>query len=239
MSWLTVTLLALAWLVAAAGVMVLCAAASSADRAAAGLQETLRAHDAATARHSDRVARLCRTTGVAMGMEGGELDDLVMAAALHDLGKLRVPAEILRKPGRLTPEEWDVMAEHPAWGAEMLALQPPLQRVAHLVESHHERTDGQGYPHGIRAEGTPLIARIITVCDAYDAMTSRRPYGEPLSRQAALAELERCAGSQFDPEVVASLSGVLAAARGRRRVQALLHGTWVRPRRAPHPGSSA
>jgi HD-GYP domain-containing protein (c-di-GMP phosphodiesterase class II) len=120
---------------------------------------------------------------------------------LHDIGKLEVDRAILDKPGALDPEELEEIRTHPERGARMIrrvrSLRPSLNCVLH----HHERWDGSGYPHGLGGDAIPLEARILAVADAYDAMTSQRPYREPRTREEALAEVERCAGSQFDPQI--------------------------------------
>jgi HD-GYP domain-containing protein (c-di-GMP phosphodiesterase class II) len=125
------------------------------------------------------------------------------------VGKLRLPAELLAKPGHLTPEEKRLIQLHPEWGAEMVARIPGLEAVALIVRLHHERPDGRGYPHGLTNERIPLATRIVSVCDAYGAMTKRRPYSAPLDVDAALAELERHAGTQFDADVVSVLTSVV------------------------------
>ena len=166
--------------------------------------------DSYTARHSDEMAELARQVGARLGLEGMELLQLEFAARLHDLGKIGVPDQILRKPGPLTQQEWDVMRHHPDWGAEMLASIPGLETAAALVRSHHERFDGDGYPDGLKGEEIPLGSRIISACDAYQAMVSNRPYRPALGEGVALAELHDQAGRQFDPQAVEALS---AAAR--------------------------
>jgi hypothetical protein len=161
-----------------------------------------------TGRHSAHVGRLARRVGERVGMAAGELGLLECAARLHDVGKLGVPDAILQKPGPLNQKEWAVMRHHPEWGAEMVARVPGLEELAELVAAHHERWDGDGYPHGLAGEGIPLASRVISACDAFEAMVSRRPYRAPLSVATAIAELTAGAGSQFDPEVVAALRAV-------------------------------
>jgi hypothetical protein len=164
--------------------------------------------DEYTGRHSADVGRLARRVGERVGMAAGELALLECAARLHDVGKLGVPDSILRKPGPLDEREWEVMRHHPEWGAEMVARVPGLEDLAALVGAHHERWDGDGYPHGLAGERIPLASRVISACDAFEAMVSRRPYRAPLSVATALGELAAGAGSQFDPEVVAALRAV-------------------------------
>jgi len=120
---------------------------------------------------------------------------------IHDLGKLTVPVEILRKPGSLTESELAEVRRHPGAGTRMLDAMPAFRPVIPFVLHHHERWDGGGYPNGRRAEEIPLEARILAVADAFDAMTSPRPYRPAISTEASLAEVDRCSGSQFDPTV--------------------------------------
>ena len=158
-----------------------------------------------TGRHSAEVGELARKVGERLGMDAAEIELLECAARLHDLGKLGVPDTILQKPGPLDEAEWAIMRRHPEWGAEMVASVPGLERVGLLVGSHHERWDGSGYPEGLAAEAIPLASRVISVCDAYEAMVSRRPYRSSLSAGTAMGELVAGAGSQFDPAVVAAV----------------------------------
>jgi diguanylate cyclase (GGDEF)-like protein len=143
-----------------------------------------------------------------MGPEG--LDEVARAAELHDVGKIAVPDAILDKPGPLDPVEWSFMRRHPLIGERILLAAPALRPVARLVRSSHERWDGGGYPDGLRGDEIPLGARVVAVCDAFDAMTTHRPYREPIPEPEAIAELRRCAGTQFDPMVVDAFCRVLA-----------------------------
>jgi len=179
------------------------------------LDAALAAVDEPTARHVEDVVGLARGLGEMMGLNGLELFELELGAHFHDVGKVRVPPAILRKPGRLDAGEWDLMRRHSLWGAEMLAAIPGLEAVSLVVRCHHERWSGSGYPAGLEAERIPLAARIVSVCDAFSAMTSERPYSRPLSTGEALGELERGAGSQFDPEVATALCELLVAERPR------------------------
>ena len=142
--------------------------------------------------------------GRRLGLALGALDDIVRAAEMQDLGMLAVPEAVLRKRGTLEPEEWAMIHRHPLIGERILAAAPALTPVARLVRSSYERYDGSGYPDGLRGEAIPLGSRVIAVCVAYDAMTSVRPWREPLTEAAAFEELDRCAGNQFDPMVVAA-----------------------------------
>ena len=137
-----------------------------------------------------------------LGLRRDELDELARAAQLHDLGQLAIPDEILRKPGPLDEREWTFVRQHTLVGERILRATPALRSVAAVVRSSHEHWDGTGYPDGLAGEDIPLAARIVSACDAYDAMTSNRPYRDALSPDEALNELMRLAGTQFDPNVV-------------------------------------
>ena len=152
--------------------------------------------------HLCQVGRLATAIGRRMGMSSEQLDELRRAAELHDIGKAAIPDAILNKPGPLDEAEWTFMRRHTVVGERILALAPALAPVAALVRSSHERWDGRGYPDGLAGTAIPLGARIVFVCDAFDAMTSDRPYAPSRSADAALAELRRGAGAQFDPDVV-------------------------------------
>jgi HD-GYP domain-containing protein (c-di-GMP phosphodiesterase class II) len=169
------------------------------------LATALSVWDGHTRRHSDTVVELARKTGARMGLDAMELLELELAALLHDVGKLRVPRELLRKAGPLSESEERLMRNHSAWSAELVAGVPGLQAVALIVRHHHERADGSGYPSGLSGVRIPVASRIMAVCDAYGAMTEVRPYGEPREPHEALSELRYLAGSQFDPAVVDAL----------------------------------
>jgi putative nucleotidyltransferase with HDIG domain len=169
----------------------------------ARLVATLDERDGYTARHSQEVVETASQIGNALDLEPAELAELEIAALLHDIGKAHVPSAILKKPGKLTADEYAVMVKHPSWGAEMLAKVPGLEVVANIVRFHHERWDGAGYPAGITGPRIPLASRIIAVCDSYNAMTSDRPYRAAMTREVAIEELRTGAGWQFDPGVVA------------------------------------
>ena len=153
-------------------------------------------------RHSEEVATLALRTAVRLDLEEGRRERLLLGALLHDVGKLGVSARILMKPGRLTPAEFAIVKEHPGIGHRVVARIPHLARAAPAVRHHHERFDGLGYPDGLAGNDIPIEARIVAVADAYSAMLADRPYREGCSADDACAELERCAGSQFDPEIV-------------------------------------
>jgi HD-GYP domain-containing protein (c-di-GMP phosphodiesterase class II) len=169
------------------------------------LATALSVWDDQTRRHSDTVVELARKTGARMGLDHMELLELELAALLHDVGKLRVPRELLRRPGPLSESEERLMRNHPAWGAELVSGVPGLQAVALIVRHHHEWVDGSGYPNGLSGVRIPAASRIMAVCDAYGAMTEPRPYQEQREPHEALAELRGLAGNQFDPAVVDAL----------------------------------
>ena len=146
-----------------------------------------------------------------MGPEG--LDEVARAAELHDVGKIAVPDAILDKPGSLDSVEWGFMRRHPLIGERILLAAPALRPVARLVRSSHERWDGGGYPDGLSGDEIPLGARVVAVCDAFHAMTTERPYREAVGVTDAIEELRRCAGTQFDPMVVAAFCSVIARER--------------------------
>jgi putative nucleotidyltransferase with HDIG domain len=169
------------------------------------LATALSVWDGETRQHSDTVVEVARKTGASMGLEPVELLELELAALLHDVGKLRVPREILRKAGPLSESEESLMRNHPAWGAELVSGVPGLQAIALIVRHHHERVDGTGYPSRLSGVRIPVASRIMAVCDAYGAMTEARPYRPRREARDALAELRDQAGNQFDPAVVDAL----------------------------------
>jgi diguanylate cyclase (GGDEF)-like protein/putative nucleotidyltransferase with HDIG domain len=182
-------------------------------RAAASLARAVDARDVYTGSHSQRVAELAARTARRLGLPDEEVELTRLAASLHDLGKLAIPEEILRKPGPLTEPERIVLERHPQIGFRMLESLE-VDPVADWVLHHHERWDGSGYPDGLPGERIPLGARIIFVADAYDAMISERVYRRRVSPEEAIAELDRCAGTQFDPQVVTALAEELALDAG-------------------------
>ncbi|HSO99365.1 MAG TPA: diguanylate cyclase [Solirubrobacteraceae bacterium] len=155
--------------------------------------------------HVSGVGRLVRKLGRDLALDSDQLDELLRAAELHDIGKLAIPDEILGKPGPLTPSEWTFIQQHPVIGERILNADPAMRPVARLVRASHERWDGTGYPDRLAAAAIPLGARIIAACDALEAMTSERCYQRARNLPAALDELRRCAGGQFDPAVVEAL----------------------------------
>jgi putative nucleotidyltransferase with HDIG domain len=169
------------------------------------LSDAVELQDAYTADHANEVADLAVAVGRRLGIDGVELDRLRYGALLHDVGKIGVPGDVLRKPGPLSDRERGLMDEHTAIGARMLQRIPFLAPVAPLVRSAHERFDGGGYPDGLSGEQIPRGAMVIATCDAFHAMTSDRPYRQAMDRETAVFELEANAGTQFDPVVVQAL----------------------------------
>ena len=165
------------------------------------LAEAVDAKDEYTRGHSQRVAEYAKALALSSGYDSGFVDLVFLTGTLHDVGKIGTPDEILKKPGRLTDEEFDQIAKHPVLGEKIVGQIPQLRDALPGIRHHHERWDGRGYPDKLVAENIPLIARILAVADTFDAMTSDRPYRKGLSVEIALAEIRKGAGSQFDPEL--------------------------------------
>jgi HD-GYP domain-containing protein (c-di-GMP phosphodiesterase class II) len=174
------------------------------------LSDVVESEDSYTADHCRSVVDLVNATADELDIDARRRQELEFAALLHDVGKIAIPKEILSKPATLTEPEFELMKTHTIEGQFMLdRVGGLLARVGQIVRSCHERWDGRGYPDGLSAEQIPLEARIVFVCDAYNAMTTDRPYRAAMSREAALAELSKNAGTQFDSRVVAALARVL------------------------------
>ncbi len=167
------------------------------------LARAIEARDPYSSGHAARVTAIAEVVAARLGWDEDQIDVLRIGAALHDIGKLAVPDTVLRKPGPLNDDEFVHVQAHPAEGARMIELIGTLRAAAPCVLHHHERWDGSGYPTGTAGSDIPPEARVLAVADSFDAMTSNRPYRPALSEHLAVAELERCAGTQFDPEVVA------------------------------------
>jgi putative nucleotidyltransferase with HDIG domain len=159
----------------------------------------LEAKDQYTSGHSTRVGDMSLDLARAMGLRGMELENVHIAAHLHDIGKMGVPENVLNKKGKLLPDEWAQIQMHPEIGYNILSKSEELAEIAEIVLYHHERWDGTGYPKGLRGEQIPLGSRIIGVADAIDAMTSIRPYREAMSWEACMKEVLANKGRQFDP----------------------------------------
>ena len=179
----------------------------------AALASALGERDRYTGEHSESVVELTAKVGEALALDAEEIARVRTAALLHDIGKVGVPDEILRKPGPLDDREWEIMRQHPVIGERIVRAIPGMGAIARIVRHEHERWDGGGYPDGLARETIPVGARIILACDAYHAMTSDRPYRQALSHHEAMAELTANAGSQFDPNVIEALVGFLFGRR--------------------------
>lgn len=168
--------------------------------------EWIEEKDPLTRSHCSKSAEYAIFMGKAISLDADDLAILSIAAPLHDLGKIKVPHEILNKPSVLTKEEYDIIKHHPLWGAEMIldngSKSHDWRRVAEVVLNHHERFDGFGYPKGICDKKIPFLAQIISIVDAYDAMTSNRPYRIAMKKEQALGILQQERGKQFHPELV-------------------------------------
>jgi two-component system, response regulator RpfG len=160
--------------------------------------------DEETGYHLIRMARYSRLIAGGIGLDRDEAETIELAAPLHDIGKIGIPDAILFKPGPLTTEEWRIMQRHPDIGRQLIEKVPFLQGAVPIVYHHHERWDGTGYPLGLRGEAIPLGARIFAVADTFDAMTFDRPYSKAASFRRAREEIRSCAGTHFDPAVVAT-----------------------------------
>lgn len=166
------------------------------------LSTAVDAKDHYTRGHSDSVTRYSVALAQKMGLSKEETENLRAAALLHDIGKIGTPDAILRKPGPLKIDEWHIIEDHPRIGSEILEKVQQLNSIVPAVRHHHERFDGLGYPNGLSGKSIPLISRIIALADSYDAMTSERTYRKALSSEDAIEEIKRCAGTQFDPDLI-------------------------------------
>jgi len=186
-----------------------CALSDSYLSTIAVLADAIEAKDPYTRGHCESVAAVAVRVAQRMGFEGDALDQLRYAALLHDVGKIGIPDGILLKPGRLLPEEFLVIKRHSTIGSELVSRVSSLASIAPVILHHHEKFDGSGYPDGLSGDAILLGSRIVGVVDALDAMTTPRPYRDPVSMTDALEELQRCAGGHFDPTVVSVLAEVL------------------------------
>ena len=180
------------------------------------LLTTIHDYDAYTGGHSERVARYAAHIARLLGLSFPSVDLVRRAAFVHDIGKILIPDSIVQKPGALTPDEREIVRMHPELGARMLARRPAMRDLAPVVLHHHERWDGDGYPAGLAGSAIPIESRVIFVADAFDAMTTERPYGRVLNYREAGAELARCAGRDFDPRVVRAMRLALNGGSLRR-----------------------
>jgi two-component system cell cycle response regulator len=166
------------------------------------LLKVLNEHDPGVLEDLNRMGHLASDVAVSLGLDERQAERVELAARLHDVGKVAIPDAILQKPGPLDPEEWQVMRTHSLIGARIVAAAPSLAHTADLIRSHHERYDGGGYPDGLAGDEIPLEAAIVAVCAAFVAMMRHRPYSDAITVEEALAELRRCAGTQFHHAVV-------------------------------------
>jgi diguanylate cyclase (GGDEF)-like protein/putative nucleotidyltransferase with HDIG domain len=155
--------------------------------------------DVYTYRHSKRVFKYASEFSQMLDLTDHEKQTLILGALIHDIGKIEVPRDILNKEGKLEKHEWEIVKKHVTWGKEIIAAEKQFDDLIPLVELHHERYDGKGYPYGLKGEEIPKLARILCVIDSFDAMTTERPYQRTKTFEEAIAEIERCAGTQFDP----------------------------------------
>jgi diguanylate cyclase (GGDEF)-like protein len=166
------------------------------------LERTLREKSNETEEHGERMRELALRLGHSLRLKENKLNELSLLATLHDIGKVAIPDEILMKKGKLDSDEWEIIKRHPEIGSNIASSSPQLKTIAEAILSHHEWWDGTGYPHALKGEEIPLNSRIISIVDAYDVMTHERPYKKAISKKAAIKELKRCAGTQFDPKLV-------------------------------------
>ncbi len=179
-------------------------------------QRLLHATDPELAAHGKRAGLLARDIALAMGMDEARLSQLEIAAEIHDVGKVFISRDILDKPGPLDAAEWSELRKHPMMGYQLVRGTVP-EAVARIVLTHHERYDGTGYPFAVPGRKIPLEARILQVADAFDAITSERPYQPALPVEYAMNELVRCSGAQFDPSVVEATVGLAGRAKWVRQ----------------------
>lgn len=167
------------------------------------LTSAIDAKDSYTRGHSERVTELSLRLATEIGLEQMEVEKIKLGGLLHDIGKIGIPEGILNKPGRLNDEEFEIIKSHPDLGLHILGKVEFLESIVPIIRYHHERFDGKGYPTGLKGEEIPLLARVVSVVDTYDAMTTDRPYRKAMTVEEALKEIDRCSGSQFDPEIAA------------------------------------
>lgn len=181
------------------------------------LDVALHARDSYTGDHCKRVEKMCMMVGQSCALDKNELTVLRMAAKLHDIGKIGIPDRILLKPGHLEPEEWEVMKNHAALGEEICTAIPHknASAVAFIIRHHHERFDGKGYPDGLSGEDIPIAARIISLIDGYDAMTTTRPYQKARSHNVVMSILAGEQGARLDPYIFSHFEKTIAQGQYR------------------------
>jgi putative nucleotidyltransferase with HDIG domain len=166
------------------------------------LKQTLCESDYQTEEHVERTRKMAARLGREMGLPDSDIGKLELLAVLHDIGKVAIPQDIIKKQGKLTPEERKIIEQHTVKGYRIAKSSPELSEIADSILSHHERWDGTGYPNGLKGEEIPLIARVISAVDSHDVMVNDRPYHKAMPEKDAIKELRRCAGTQFDPHVI-------------------------------------
>ena len=169
------------------------------------ISSALDARDPYTGDHSRRVSDTATLLAKMLGLSDDEIQEIHIAAHLHDIGKIGIPDSVLLKPGRLDDEEWKMMKRHPQIGADILAKSPRFSRISAIILHHHERYDGKGYPFGAKEQEIPLGSRIIAVCDSIDAMSSARAYRKALPLDTVYEEIEKNIGLMYDPDVAKKL----------------------------------
>jgi len=195
-------------------------AVDHAEQAMYALAAAMEARDPCTEAHTHRVARFARRIGRRMGLPHEAQVALYRGGVLHDIGKIGIPDEVLLKPGELDSREQAAIQRHPIIGEQIAARLDSAAELLPMIRHHHERYDGTGYPDGLAGEQIPLLARILSACDAYDALTNDRPYRKRLSTSAALTVLRGGADRQWDPRVVSSIVDEIEGGRGQRWVKA-------------------
>lgn len=182
---------------------------SRSNRVVQALIAALEERDYITNGHADRVEKLCLELGEALGLSNQQLSDLSLLSRVHDLGKVGIPDNILFKPSRLEADEWEIMKQHPEKGYRIAVASIELSGIAHLILKHHEHWNGNGYPLKLEAFEIPIECRILSIVDAFDAITNDRPYSKARSKEDAIIEIKRCAGKQFDPEIVEKFVSII------------------------------
>jgi HD-GYP domain-containing protein (c-di-GMP phosphodiesterase class II) len=166
------------------------------------LEQALYEKSIETKEHTDRIHEFAINLGKSIKLPSSQSDELSLLASLHDIGKVAIPEALLLKKGKLTEKEWTLIKRHPEIGSNIAQSSPQISHIAKSILSCHENWDGSGYPMGLKGQEIPILSRIILIVDAYDVMTSGRTYKPAMSKEDAIVELKRCAGTQFDPELV-------------------------------------
>lgn len=188
------------------------------------LEKSLCEKDYVTAEHAVRVRELATRFGTELRLNDFVIDELSLLASLHDIGKIVIPESILKKPGPLTPGEWEIVRKHPVTGYRITRVTYGMNAVAEDILSHHERWDGSGYPHGLKGDQIPIASRLLSIVDTFDVMTHDRPYKKAFTNQQALDEIYRCRGTQFDPQLADAFLGYFDKLTASQCVAASLKG---------------